>query len=760
MTDTTTGGASRSGGPARRGRPAGRPRRRVRTAARLAVALAAVAGYSATLVTTTTFLPSSQAATVPATVVASADATVQSDTPDTNYGSATSLGVRGVSTTAPLLRSYVKVVVAGLGQAPASARLNLYTYATSATGVKVSLAANTWTETGVTWANAPAVGADVATVAPLSSNTAVSADVTSAVTGDGTYTFVITTTSAAGKTFASREVTAHPPTLVLDTSAPAPTATATPVASGSVTASPTGTASPTATVTPTGTASATGTVTPTGTGNPTGTVSVAPAAVTTTFGPSADGYVEADTPTTSYGGGYQLNTQAPSSTTPEERTYLTFPVSGLSGPVTSATLKLYTYSTWASGVTVATADTSWTEPGLTWATAPATGAVVGTGKNLVVNTTVSVDVTGAVAGNGMVGLVVTTDRPGLVKFGSREATANRPQLVVTTGGTATPTPTLTTTPTATSTTAAPSATTATASPTGPSPTVTSGDPTIVAAGDIACPAGGTAGATSCQQQATSDLALSLNPTAVLPLGDEQYELGSLADFKASYGPSWGRMNAIAHPAPGNHEYGYIGSSIQPTGGEGYFTYFGDRAHPLSPGCTKLCTSWYSWNIGAWHMISLDSQCGVVGGCNPGNPQYQWLLNDLNASTAKCTLAYWHIPLYSSSTDHQPDMQAIYSLLYQKKADVVLTGHAHFYERFAGQDGAGNADPVNGLAQFVVGSGGKSFFAMRATPAANSAAQIANTFGVLQMTLGAGGYSWKFVPSTSGGGTDAGTAACH
>jgi hypothetical protein len=290
--------------------------------------------------------------------------------------------------------------------------------------------------------------------------------------------------------------------------------------------------------------------------------------------------------------------------------------------------------------------------------------------------------------------------------------------------------------------------------------LTNTDPTIVAAGDIACTAGKTPTTTSCQQQATSDLALSLHPTAVLPLGDDQYELGSLSDFQTVYDPTWGRLNPVAHPVPGNHEYGYIGTAIQPTGGQGYFTYFGDRSHPLQPGCTSLCTSWYSWNIGKWHMIALDSQCGVVGGCNPGNPQYQWLLNDLNANTSKCTLAYWHIPIYSSSQDHQPDMQAIYKLLYDKKADVVLTGHAHFYERFAGQDASGNADAVNGIPQFIVGSGGRSFFTMRATPAANSVSQIANTFGVLQMSLSDGGYSWKFLPSNSGGLTDSGSAGCH
>jgi hypothetical protein len=728
------------------------PRPRSRLAARLAVLLAATATFSVSLLSTSALLPRSAAAAL-TTAVASADAKVQADMPDTNYGTTTSLAARGPAAASPQQRSYIKITVSGLSGPPASARLDIYSNAVSTTGVQVSSAGNGWTETGITWNNAPAVGPALATVSPLTANTTAGADVSSVVTGNGTYTFVVTTTSTTGKTFASREVAAHPPTLVLDTSpvaaasAPGTTTPAT-TTPATTTGTAAGTTVSSATTTTGGTITG-GTITGgTTTGATTGTAPVStmgaatPASATaTTFAPSADGYVEADTPTTAYGASYQLNTQAPGSSTPEERAYLTFPVKGLTGTVTSATLALYTYSTWANGITVSSAVTGWTESNLTWSTAPAVGAVAGTAKNLVNGTTVSVDVTRAVAGNGTIGFVVTTDRTtGLVKFASREASANKPQLVVqTTTGTTT-----------TSTTSASSTT---------SSTTPASDPTIVAAGDIACPDGKAVTTTSCQQTATGDLAISLNPTAVLPLGDDQYELGALSDFRIGYDPSWGRLNPIAHPVPGNHEYGYIGTSIQPTGGEGYFTYFGDRGHPLSPGCTKLCTSWYSWNISGWHMIALDSQCAVVGGCNPGSPQYQWLVNDLNANTSTCTLAYWHIPIYSSSTDHQPDMQAIYQLLYTKKADVVLNGHAHFYERFAPQDGSGNAQ-LDGIPEFIVGTGGRSFFAMRPTPSANSVAQIANTFGVLQMTLSNGTYSWRFVPSNAGGSTDSGSGTCH
>jgi hypothetical protein len=137
-----------------------------------------------------------------------------------------------------------------------------------------------------------------------------------------------------------------------------------------------------------------------------------------------------------------------------------------------------------------------------------------------------------------------------------------------------------------------------------------------------------------------------------------------------------------------------------------------------------------------------------------------LLNDLNANKTACVLAYWHIPVYSSSQDHQPDMQSLYQLLYTKGADVVLSAHAHFYERFNPQDGLGNADPVKGIPEFIVGTGGRSFFPIRSTPAANSATSIANTFGVFQMTLSTGSFSWNFVPANTGGLTDSGTADCH
>ena len=285
------------------------------------------------------------------------------------------------------------------------------------------------------------------------------------------------------------------------------------------------------------------------------------------------------------------------------------------------------------------------------------------------------------------------------------------------------------------------------------------DVTIVAAGDIVCPPGLRTGRRQCQQQATADLARALDPDAVLPLGDNVYETGTSAEFRRGYAPTWGRLKSISYPVPGNHEYGYTGGSGAPSGAQGYFSYFGDRSHPLQPGCRSQCDSWYSYNLGNWHLIALDSQCAEVGGCGPGDRQYQWLARDLAAARQRCVLAYWHIPLFSSSLDHQPDMQPIFRLLHEQGADVVLTSHGHFYERFAPQDESGRADP-RGMAQFVVGTGGRSFFPVLATRAANSRVLIADTFGVLQMTLRTDSYSWAFEPVGRSAARDRGTARCH
>ncbi|MEA2692691.1 MAG: hypothetical protein QOJ16_2078 [Acidobacteriota bacterium] len=277
--------------------------------------------------------------------------------------------------------------------------------------------------------------------------------------------------------------------------------------------------------------------------------------------------------------------------------------------------------------------------------------------------------------------------------------------------------------------------------------------TVAAAGDIACdpadPAynGGDGTATACRMKATSDLLVGGGWSGVLLLGDNQYEDGALARYQASYDPTWGRVKALTWPAPGNHEYGTAGAA-------GYFSYFGAAAGDPARG-------YYSFDLGAWHLVVLNSNCAAIGGCGPGSTQEQWLAADLAAHPGRCTLAYWHHPRFSSGQHgSDPAYQTFWEDLYAAGADVVLSGHDHIYERFLPQDPAGNADPGRGLRQFVVGTGGRN-----QTPFAilrpNSAARSSGVFGVLALTLYPNGYDWRFVPAAgSGAFADAGTGLCH
>jgi len=226
-------------------------------------------------------------------------------------------------------------------------------------------------------------------------------------------------------------------------------------------------------------------------------------------------------------------------------------------------------------------------------------------------------------------------------------------------------------------------------------------PKIAAAGDVACVPGKAVSSGSCRQAATSDLLVAGNYAAVLPLGDIQYYCGALSAFQGSYGPTWGRVLSVTRPAVGNHEYLTSGSpecSSANAGAAGYFDYFGSRAGNRGQG-------YYSYDIGSWHLIALNSNCGSAGGCSTSNPQGQWLAADLAAHKNKCTLAYWHIPLFSSGGRANSNTQSFWNQLYAAGADVILTGHDHIYERFAKQNPSGNADPVNGIRQWVVGTGG-------------------------------------------------------
>jgi acid phosphatase type 7 len=281
------------------------------------------------------------------------------------------------------------------------------------------------------------------------------------------------------------------------------------------------------------------------------------------------------------------------------------------------------------------------------------------------------------------------------------------------------------------------------------------DPMIAAAGDIACdPAdpyyyNGLGDATHCRQQYVSNLLVNAGLTAVLPLGDLQYDSASYADFQASYHPSWGRVKAITRPVLGNHE---------PGGGSGYFDYFNGSGVKSGP-AGERGKGYYSFNIGTWHLIALNSNCARTP-CGAGSAQERWLRGDLYANRNKCTLAYWHHPRFSSGHDgNNTVMQAIWTALYEGGAEVALTGHSHNYERFAPMNASGKRDRPLGMREFVVGTGG-AFFTGVSSPKPNSEVRQNTTYGVLKITLRPTKYTWKFTPEAGKTFSDSGSSDCH
>jgi acid phosphatase type 7 len=263
---------------------------------------------------------------------------------------------------------------------------------------------------------------------------------------------------------------------------------------------------------------------------------------------------------------------------------------------------------------------------------------------------------------------------------------------------------------------------------------------LVGAGDIA----------SCDDlhgaEATAKLIDNI-PGTVFAAGDLAYPDGSDEQFAKCYGPTWGRFKDRTRPAPGNHEYHSDGAS-------GYVRYFGAAAGDPKKG-------YYSYELGAWHIVVLNSECADVGGCRAGSPQEKWLHDDLSAHPAKCTLAYWHKPLFSSG-QHGDDWEVkpLWDDLYAANAEIVINGHDHDYERFAPQDPSGKPDAQRGIREFVVGTGGKNSHRDLAITRPNSEIRQGDTFGVLKLTLHSTSYQWQFVPEAGKTFSDSGSGVCH
>lgn len=265
------------------------------------------------------------------------------------------------------------------------------------------------------------------------------------------------------------------------------------------------------------------------------------------------------------------------------------------------------------------------------------------------------------------------------------------------------------------------------------------DAVLIGAGDIA----------DCSKlegaEATAKL-LEANPGTVMAIGDLAYPNGTAEDFKC-YDRTWGRVKDRTRPAVGNHEFHSSGAAY-------YFQYFGATA-----GDPKI--GYYSYELGAWHVVVLNSECKEVGGCGAGSPQEKWLRADLAAHPAGCTLAYFHKPRFSSGLNHGNDLEVtpLWQALYDYNADLVINGHDHDYERFAPQDPNGKADPQRGIREFVVGTGGKSHRYFGPTKP-NSEVRNNDTYGVLKLTLKSAGYDWKFLPEAGKTFTDSGSGSCH
>ena len=295
--------------------------------------------------------------------------------------------------------------------------------------------------------------------------------------------------------------------------------------------------------------------------------------------------------------------------------------------------------------------------------------------------------------------------------------------------------------------------------------------TLVGAGDIA----------SCNynrdydtaQVVESTISSANAPVTVFTLGDNAYPDGNANQFKNCYDPTWGgshlgerlditprlvdpNMWPLTRPAVGNHEYRTAGASA-------YFNYFGtEKAGDPSKG-------YYSYDRGSWHVVVLNSNCDKVGGCGGSSPQGKWLKADLAAHPSACTAAAFHHPLFTSSTAQTNIVRPFWNTLYKEGADVILSGHAHYYERFAPQRPDGTADSSYGIREFVVGTGGASPDNPMRTPRAKNSEKNSEKpgapgttyYGVLKLDLRTGGYDWEFRPrAVDAAFTDSGSGECH
>jgi len=261
---------------------------------------------------------------------------------------------------------------------------------------------------------------------------------------------------------------------------------------------------------------------------------------------------------------------------------------------------------------------------------------------------------------------------------------------------------------------------------------------LVGAGDIAiCGSPG--------MEATAKL-LDEIPGTIFTAGDNSNEEGSQANYMECFDPAWGRHKQRIYPAVGNHDYLTLN-------GMPYFAYFGERAGDPDK-------AYYSFPLGAWRVIVLNSLCEYAGGCGSDSPQMEWLIAELEANATQCTVAIWHYPLFTSGQrGGNAVVRPFWQVLYEAGAEIIINGHDHHYERFASQDPSGRLDPERGIRQFIIGTGGAGVRPIGEI-AANSEERILYTYGVLKLTLRSDSYNWEFIPQAGMGATDSGSGVCH
>ena len=253
------------------------------------------------------------------------------------------------------------------------------------------------------------------------------------------------------------------------------------------------------------------------------------------------------------------------------------------------------------------------------------------------------------------------------------------------------------------------------------------------------------------------------PGPLFTLGDNSYVDGTAQQFATCYEPTWGRHKARTRPVTGNHDYNTPGAT-------GYYNYFNGPRCQNGPAGDRTLGGYYSYNVGNWHIVVLNSECGtspscgILNGCAAGSPQEEWLRPDLANSPTNNIIAMWHRPRYSSSSDDAAHayVQPLWQALYKYGTDIYLGGHWHNYERLAPMDASGQPDDDFGIRTFVIGTAGVPVSG--AFPNQRSTSQVPNStaHGVMKFTLKEDSFDWQFyqVAGELPAFSDSGSATVH